>query len=159
MQESLACRPQEKDESLSARVRRASDLLRVVLIQPRRSGAGRCQMNPIDLRAEFGHRWDVRLVRSAAGGQHACDQVVVCGNGFLYSVDSNTLGAATHRGDEIVQALRVIDGVEVLQAGDKGAHVIFPRAALRYVQRAMKPRRARKLRPSRSGALTEAFPR
>lgn len=110
-------------------------------------------MNPVDLAEEFGHRWDVRSVHSATS---ACHQVIVCSKGFLYSVDSKTLGAATHRGGAIVQELRAIDGVEVLQAGDKGAHVIFPRAALQYVGRAMKPRHVRKLRPSQSAALPEA---
>jgi hypothetical protein len=115
-------------------------------------------MSHINLAQEFGRQWDIRSVPTAVGSHEACNQVVVCNNGFLYSVDSNTLGAATYRGESFVRKLRAIDGVAVVQDGDGGTHVIFPRAVLKYVERAMKPRQVRKLEPSTSAAVKDKRP-
>jgi hypothetical protein len=93
-----------------------------------------------------------------SGSQAPRDWVFPCGNGFLYSIQSSTLGAATYPDGATIEKLSRIPGVKVVQDDECGGHVIFPPAALRLVERIMKPRHVRKLRPSKSVASIEDKP-
>lgn len=108
-------------------------------------------MSTYDLEDAFGHCWDVRRVRTGGSPWAGGDQVVVCQHGYLYAVDSATLGAVTDSGGAVAERLREIDGVSVVEDGKQGANVIFSLAKLRFVQRVIQPRRAsrRRLDPTR----------
>jgi len=113
-------------------------------------------MNPIDLKAEFGGKWQIGL-DEAAGGRWAdpWNYIVRCRHGHLYPVDGDRIGAATDRAGAIVRKLRAIDGVEVFQDGEDGANAVFHRAKLRFIARVMKPRSARHLSPAQRAALAQ----
>ena len=113
-------------------------------------------MNPIDLEAEFGGKWQIGL-DEAAGGSWAnpWNYIVRCRYGHLYPVDKDRIGAATDRAGVIVRKLSAIDGVEVFQDGEDGANAVFHRAKLRLIARVMKPRSARQLSPAQQAALAQ----
>lgn len=111
-------------------------------------------MEPIDLQAEFGRRWRIDLDPAAAGRRKDPWLFTVrCRNGHLYPAGGDRIGAATNRSGAIVRRLRAIPGAEVVADGTDGANVVFPRAALRYVARVMKPRSCRQLSPTHAAAL------
>jgi len=113
-------------------------------------------MNCIDLKAEFGGKWQIGLDEAARGRwADPWNYVVRCRYGHLYPVDGDRIGAATDRAGAIVRKLRTIDGVDVFQDGEDGANVVFHRAKLRYIARVMKPRSARQLSPAQRSALAQ----
>jgi hypothetical protein len=113
-------------------------------------------MNPIDLKAEFGRKWQIGLDEAARGRwADPWNFIVRCKHGHLYPVDGDRIGAATDRAGAIVRKLRAIDGVEVFQDGEDGANVVFHRAKLRFIARVMKPRLVRQLSPAQRAALAE----
>lgn len=113
-------------------------------------------MNCIDLKAEFGGKWQIGLDEAARGRwADPWNYVVRCRFGHLYPVDGDRIGAATDRAGAIVRKLRLIDGVDVFQDGEDGANVVFHRAKLRYIARVMKPRSARQLSPAQRSALAQ----
>lgn len=113
-------------------------------------------MNPIDLKAEFGGKWQIGL-DEAAGGRWAdpWNYIVRCRHGHLYPAGKDRIGAATDRAGLIVRKLRGIAGVDVFQDGEDGANVVFHRAKLRYIARVMKPRSVRQLSPAQRAALAQ----
>ncbi len=113
-------------------------------------------MNPIDLKAEFGSKWQIGL-DEAANGRWAdpWNYVIRCRHGHLYPVDGDRIGAATDRPGAIVRKLRAIDGVDIFQDGEDGANVVFHRAKLRFIARVMKPRSVRTLSPAQRVALAQ----
>ena len=113
-------------------------------------------MNVIDLRAEFGGKWQIGLDEAARGRwADPWNYIVRCRHGHLYPVDGDRIGAATDRAGVIVRKLRAIDGVEIFQDGEDGANVVFHRAKLRYIARVMKPRSVRQLSPAQRTALAQ----
>lgn len=113
-------------------------------------------MTPIDLKAEFGGKWQIGLDEAACGRwADPWNYIVRCKHGHLYPVDGDRIGAATDRAGAIVRKLRAIDGVEVFQDGEDGANAVFDRAKLRFIQRVMKPRPARQLSPAQRAALAQ----
>jgi len=102
-------------------------------------------MNPINLRSEFGHEWQVAVHESTARDHgNPWNQVVVCRHGLIYAVGPTTLGVATNQAGDVVRQVREIDGVEIVEESDVGANAIFHLAKIRYVQRVMQPRRTRR---------------
>ena len=113
-------------------------------------------MNPINLKAEFGNRWQIGLDEAARGRwADPWNYTIRCKHGHLYPVDGDRIGAATDRAGAIVRKLRAIDGVEVFQDGEDGANAVFNRAKLRFIARVMKPRSARQLSPAQRAALAQ----
>jgi hypothetical protein len=113
-------------------------------------------MKPIDLKAEFGGKWQIGLDEAASGRwADPWNYIVPCRHGHLYPVDGDRIGAATHRAGAIVRKLRGIDGVDVFQDGEDGANVVFHRAKLRFIARVMKPRTTRQLSPEQRAALAQ----
>jgi hypothetical protein len=113
-------------------------------------------MNVIDLKAEFGGKWQIGLDEAARGRwADPWNYIVRCRHGHLYPVDGDRIGAATDRAGAIVRKLRAIDGVEIFQDGEDGANVVFHRAKLRYIARVMKPRSVRQLSPAQRTALDQ----
>lgn len=113
-------------------------------------------MNCIDLKAEFGGKWQIGLDEAARGRwADPWNYVVRCRYGHLYPVDGDRIGAATDRAGAIVRKLRTIDGVDVFQDGGDGANVVFHRAKLRYIARVMRPRSVRQLSPAQRSALAQ----
>ena len=111
-------------------------------------------MKPIDLKAEFGGKWQIGLDEAARGRwADPWNYVIRCKHGHLYPVDGDRIGAATDRAGAIVRKLRSIVGVEVFQDGEDGANVVFHRAKLRFIARVMKPRSVRQLSPAQRAAL------
>ena len=113
-------------------------------------------MNPINLKAEFGNKWQIGL-DEAANGRWAdpWNYIVRCRYGHLYPVDGDRIGAATNRAGVIVRKLAAIEGVDIFQDGEDGANVVFHRANLRFIARVMKPRSVRKLSPAQRVALAQ----
>lgn len=113
-------------------------------------------MTPIDLKAEFGGKWQIGLDEAARGRwADPWNYIVRCKHGHLYPVDGDRIGAATNRAGAIVRKLRAIDGVEVFQDGEDGANAVFDRAKLRFIQRVMKPRPVRQLSAAQRSALAQ----
>lgn len=113
-------------------------------------------MNCINLKAEFGGKWQIGLDEAARGRwADPWNYVVRCRYGHLYPVDGDRIGAATDRAGAIVRKLRTIDGVDVFQDGEDGANVVFHRAKLRYIARVMRPRSVRQLSPAQRSALAQ----
>jgi hypothetical protein len=113
-------------------------------------------MTPIDLKAEFGGKWQIGLDEAARGRwADPWNYIVPCRHGHLYPVDGDRIGAATNRAGAIVRKLRGIDGVDVFQDGEDGANVVFHRAKLRFIARVMKPRTSRQLSPAQRAALAQ----
>lgn len=113
-------------------------------------------MNAIDLKAEFGRKWQIGLDEAARGRwADPWNFRVLCRHGHLYPAGGDLLGAATDRSGAIVRKLRAIDGAKVVADGEDGANVIFPVSKLRSVQRVMKPRTARRLSPAQLAALAQ----
>jgi hypothetical protein len=113
-------------------------------------------MKPIDLKAEFGGKWQIGLDEAARGRwADPWNYIVPCRHGHLYPVDGDRIGAATNRAGAIVRKLRAIDGVDVFQDGEDGANVVFHRAKVRFIARVMKPRTARQLSSAQRAALAQ----
>ncbi len=113
-------------------------------------------MKPIDLKAEFGGKWQIGL-DEAANGRWAdpWNYIVRCRHGHLYPAGGDRIGAATDRAGAIVRKLGAIEGVDVFQDGEDGANVVFHRAKLRFIARVMKPRPVRQPSPAQKAALAQ----
>lgn len=113
-------------------------------------------MTPIDLKAEFGGKWQIGLDEAARGRwADPWNYIVLCRHGHLYPAGGDRIGAATDRAGAIVRKLRAIEGVEIFQDGEDGANAVFDRAKLRFIQRVMKPRTVRQLSPAQRAALAQ----
>jgi hypothetical protein len=109
---------------------------------------------PINLRAEFGHRWQIGL-DEAAGGRWKDPWyfLIACQHGVIVPWGGDLLGASTHHGGSIARRLVKLPGVDVMHDGDDGATVVFHRRDLRAVAALLKPRQARRPNPAQLAAL------
>ena len=113
-------------------------------------------MNPINLKTEFGDKWQIGLDEAANGRwTDPWNYIVRCRYGHLYPVDGDRIGAATDHAGVIVRKLAAIEGVDIFQDGEDGANVVFHRANLRFIARVMKPKSVRKLSPAQRVALAQ----
>ena len=112
---------------------------------------------PIDLRAEFGHRWKIGLDEAAAGRwKDPWHFQILCHYGAIVPWGGDLLGASTAstlRGGPIAKRLLRLPNVEVIHDGDDGATVIFHRHDLKPVADLLKPRRTRRANPAQLAAL------
>lgn len=114
-------------------------------------------ITPIDLRAEFGHRWRIGLDEAAAGRwKDPWYFLILCRYGVIVPWGGDRLGASTasaHRVGPIAKRLLRLPNVEAVHDGDDGATVVFHRRDLRAVAALLKPRRARRPNPAQLVAL------
>lgn len=111
---------------------------------------------PIDLRAEFGHRWQIGLDEAAAGRwKDPWHFLILCRYGVIAPWGGDLLGASTHHGGTIARRLLRLTHVEPVLDGDDGATVVFHRRYLRAVAAVLKPRRARRPNPAQLAALEQ----
>jgi hypothetical protein len=109
---------------------------------------------PIDLQAEFGHRWQIGLDEAAAGRwKDPWYYQVLCRYGEIVPWGGDLLGASTHHGGSIAKRLLKLPGVDAIHDGDDGATAVFHRRDLRAVAALLKPRRARRPNPAQLAAL------
>ena len=109
---------------------------------------------PIDLRAEYGHRWKIGL-DAAAGGRWSdpWNFMILCRHGNICPWGDGTLAASTHRAGAVANRLLALEGVEVIQDGDDGASIAFLISKLKEVAKVMKPRTAWDANPAQLAAL------
>jgi hypothetical protein len=109
---------------------------------------------PIDLRAEYGHRWKIGL-DAAAGGRWSdpWNFMILCRNGEICPWGDGLLAASTHRAGAVANRLLALEGVDVIHDGDDGASIAFPISKLKEVTKVMKPRTARRANPAQLAAL------
>lgn len=109
---------------------------------------------PIDLRAEFGHRWRI-VLDEAAGGRwkDPWNHRILCRYGHICSWGGDLLAASTHGAGAVANRLMKLAGVEIAHDGDDGATVVFPRPLMRAVTAVMKPRTVRRTTPAQAAAL------
>ena len=111
---------------------------------------------PIDLRAEFGHRWKIGLDDAARGRwTDPWNYKVICRFGDICPWGGELLAASTRTWGAVANRLMKIPGVEVVHDGDDGATVVFSRhsPSMQAVTALMKPRRARKASPAQLAVL------
>lgn len=109
---------------------------------------------PIDLRAEFGHRWRIGLDEAAGGRwKDPWHFQIICRHGHIVPWGGDQLAASTNAAGAIANRLKSLAGVEVVHDGDDGATVVFPRPLLKVVAAVMKPRSARRTTPAQAAAL------
>jgi len=112
---------------------------------------------PIDLRAEYGHRWKVGLDEAAAGRwKDPWHFQILCHYGVIVPWGGDLLGASTtsaHRLGPIAKQLLRLPTVEVIHDGDDGVTVVFHRRDLKPVAALLKPRTARHANPAQLAAL------
>jgi len=114
------------------------------------------RLKPINLKAEFGAKWQIGLDEAARRRwADPWNDVVRCKYGHLYPVNGDQLGAATDRPGVIVRKLRAIDGVDIFQDAEDGANAVFHFAKLRFIARVMKPKSIRKLSSAQRFALAQ----
>lgn len=109
---------------------------------------------PIDLRAEYGHRWKIGL-DAAAGGRWSdpWNFKILCRHGEIYPWGDGLLAASTHRAGAVANRLLALEDIEVIHDGDDGASIVFPISKLKEVAKVMKPRTARHANPAQLAAL------
>ena len=106
-------------------------------------------MNPINLKTEFGDKWQIGLDEAANGrSDDPWNYIVRCRYGHLYPVDGGRIGAATDCTGVALRKLAAIVGVDLFQDGEGGPNVVFPLAKLRYIARVMKPKSVRQPSPA-----------
>jgi hypothetical protein len=111
---------------------------------------------PIDLRAEFGHRWKIGLDEAARGRwTDPWNFKVLCRYGEIVPWGNGLLAASTARAGAVANRLKALAGVEVVHDGDDGATVTFTIAVVKAVAVVMKPRTVRKVSPAQMAALNE----
>ena len=111
---------------------------------------------PIDLRAEYGHRWRIGLDEAAAGRwKDPWYFQVLCREGHICSWGGDLLAASTNVAGAIANRLKALAGVEVVHDGDDGATVVFPKSLLKSVAAVMKPRTVRRATPAQMAALAK----
>ena len=109
---------------------------------------------PIDLRAEYGHRWRIGLDEAAAGRwKDPWYFQVLCRNGHICSWGGDLLAASTHGAGAVANRLMKLSGVEIVHDGDDGATVVFPKPLLKSVTAVMKPRAVRRATPAQLAVL------
>ena len=109
---------------------------------------------PIDLRAEYGHRWKIGL-DAAAGGRWSdpWNFKILCRHGEICPWGGGMLAASTRRAGAVANRLLALKGVEAIHDGDDGASIAFPISKLKEVAKVMKPRTARHANPAQLAAL------
>ena len=109
---------------------------------------------PIDLRAEYGHRWKIGL-DAAAGGRWSdpWNFQILCRHGEICPWGNGLLAASTHHAGAVANRLLSLEGIEAIHDGDDGASVTFPISKLKEVAKVMKPRTARHANPAQLAAL------
>ena len=109
---------------------------------------------PIDVRAEFGHRWRIGL-DAAAGGRWSdpWNFKILCRHGEICPWGDGILAASTRRAGAVANRLLALKGVEAIHDGDDGASIAFPISKLKEVAKVMKPRTARHANPAQLAAL------
>ena len=111
---------------------------------------------PIDLRADFGHRWQIGLDEAAGGRwKDPWHFLIACQHGVIVPWGGDLLGASTHHGGSIARRLLKLPGVDVMHDGDDGATVKFPFSMLKAVTAVMKPRSLRRVTPPQAAALAK----
>jgi hypothetical protein len=109
---------------------------------------------PIDLRAEFGHRWKIGLDEAARGRwSDPWLYTIECQHGEIFPWGDEKLAASTAGPGAVANRLVRLADVEVVHDGSDGATVVFYRRSIRAVASLMKPRRARKASPAQLAAL------
>ena len=84
-------------------------------------------MNPINLKAEFGRKWQIGLDEAANGrSDDPWNYVVRCRYGHLYPVDEGRIGAATDCTGVTLQKLAAMGGVHLFHDGEGGTNVVSP---------------------------------
>ena len=109
---------------------------------------------PIDLRAEYGHRWKIGL-DAAAGGRWSdpWNFKILCRHGEICPWGDGMLAASTRRAGAVANRLLALKGVEAIHDGDDGASIAFPISKLKDVAKVMKPRTAWHANPAQLAAL------
>ena len=109
---------------------------------------------PIDLRAEYGHRWKIGL-DAAAGGRWSdpWNFKILCRQGEICPWGGGMLAASTRRAGAVANRLLALKGVEAIHDGDDGASIAFPISKLKDVAKVMKPRTAWHANPTQLAAL------
>ena len=109
---------------------------------------------PIDLRAEYGHRWKIGL-DAAAGGRWSdpWNFKILCRHGEICPWGGGMLAASTRRAGAVANRLLALKGVEAIHDGDDGASIAFPISKLKDVAKVMKPRTAWHANPAQLAAL------
>ena len=109
---------------------------------------------PIDLRAEYGHRWKIGLDEAARGRwSDPWNFKILCRHGEICPWGDGILAASTHRAGAVANRLLALEGVEAIHDGDDGASIAFPISKLKKVAKVMKPRTARHANPAQLAAL------
>jgi hypothetical protein len=109
---------------------------------------------PIDLRAEFGHRWKIGLDGTARGRwTDPWLYTIECRHGVIFPWGGDKLAASTAGPGAVANRLVRLADVEVMHDGSDGATVVFFRRSIRAVASLMKPRRIRKASPAQLAAL------
>lgn len=110
---------------------------------------------PIDVRAEFGHRWRIGL-DEAAGGRWKDPWYfqILCRYGVIVPWGGDLLAASTTTAGSIANRLKRLPSVEVAHDGDDGATVVFRRPLLKQVTPIIRPRTVRKASPAQMAALS-----
>ena len=109
---------------------------------------------PIDLRAEYGHRWKIGL-DAAAGGRWSdpWNFKILCRHGEICPWGDGLLAASTHHAGAVANKLLALDGVDAILDGDDGASIAFPISKLKEVTKVLKPRTTRRPNPAQLAAL------
>jgi hypothetical protein len=109
---------------------------------------------PINVRTEFGHRWQIGLDEPAAGRwKDPWNFKVICRYGDISPWGGDLLAASTHTAGAVANRLMKLAGVTVVHDGDDGATVVFPASMVRTVAALMKPRSVRRATPAQAAAL------
>lgn len=109
---------------------------------------------PIDLRAEFGHRWQIGLDEAARGRwTDPWLYTIECRHGEIVPWGDDKLAASTAGPGAVANRLVRLPDVEVVHDGSDGATVVFFRRSIRAVAGLMKPRRARTATPAQLAVL------
>jgi hypothetical protein len=111
---------------------------------------------PIDLRAEFGHRWKIGLDETARGRwTDPWLYKIECRHGEIFPWGDDKLAASTTGPGAVANRLIKLPDVDAVHDGSDGATVVFSRhsPSMRAVTALMKPRRARKASPAQLAAL------
>lgn len=109
---------------------------------------------PIDLRAEFGHRWRIGLDEAAGGRwKDAWHFQILCRHGHICPWGGNLLAASTDRAGAVANRLLKLAGVEIVHDGDDGATVVFRRPLLKVVAPLLRPRTVRQPSPAQLASL------
>lgn len=109
---------------------------------------------PINLRAEFGHRWKISLDEAAGGRWNdPWNYKVVCRHGHISPWGGDFLAASTTHAGAVANRLMKLAGVGVVHDGDDGVTVVFPRGLLKTVAAVMKPRSTRHVTSAQATVL------